>query len=207
MFQRIQQYGLLEASGQWYRPRAYGEPHADGVWRGWLIFFPLLGGGAIAPPHPETSQGTWTALGTWAAGLTPVYLQGALERALTVAEEPPALISQLATAEYDALEDAERLETAAELQRGVADLEEAAADAARREAEDLRRERLTSEGALAAADEAAAKVEAAIHEEAARDARKAAGEAAQRRRSAQTRSAPTRGKRGGKKKPGAKKKR
>jgi hypothetical protein len=200
MFQRIQQYELLEDGGQWYRPRAYGDPQPDGRWRGWLVFFPLLGGGAIAPPHPETTQPTWTALTTWAQGITPVYLEGALERALTVAEEPVALVSQLATAEYDALEDAERLEAAAEVQRGVADLDDAAADAARREADDLRRERLASERALAAADEAAAKAEAAIHEEAARDARKAAGEAAQRRRSAQTRSAPTGGKRGAKKK-------
>jgi hypothetical protein len=200
MFQRIQQYGLLEAGGQWYRPRAYGDPQPDGRWKGWLIFFPLLGGGAIAPPHPETIQPTWTALMTWAQGITPVYLEGALERALTVAEEPVALVSQLATAEYDALEDAERLETAAEVQRSVADLDDAAADAARREADDLRRQRLASERALAAEDEAAAKAEAAVHEEAARDARKAAGEAAQRRRSAQTRSTPTGGKRGAKKK-------
>jgi len=206
MFQRIQQYALLEASGQWYRPRAYGDPQPDGGWKGWLIFFPLLGGGAIAPPHPETTQPTWTALITWAAGLTPVYLEGALERALTVAEEPPTLISQLAAAEYDALEDAERLETAAEVQRSVADLDEAAADAARREADGLRRERLASERALAAADEAAAQAEAVLHEDAARDARKAAGEAAQRRHSAQTKSAPTGGQRGAKKR-GAKKKR
>jgi hypothetical protein len=186
MFHRIQQYALLEAGGQWYRPRAYGDPQPDDRWKGWLIFFPLLGGRAIAPPHPETTQATWTALITWAAGLTPVYVEGALERALTVAEEPPALISQLATAEYEALEDAERLEIAADVKRAAADLDEAAADIARADANDIHRERLATESALAAADEVAAKAEAAVHEEAARDARKAAAVAAQRRRSAET---------------------
>ena len=196
MFQRIQQYPLLEADGRWYRPRAYGDPQPDGRWRGWLIFFPLIGGGAMAPPHPETTQATGAALVSWAAGLTSVYIEGALERALTIAQEPPPLLSQLAAAEYEALEDAERLETAATVARRLADLDEAGADAARREADDLRGERLAAERALAAAEEVAAQTEAAIHEEAARDARKTAAEAAQRRRSVETASAsPRKGKR------------
>jgi hypothetical protein len=185
MFQRVQQYAVLEADRRWYRPRAYGDPQPDGRWRGWLIFFPLIGGGAIAPPHPETTQTTWDALATWAEGLTPVYVKGALERALTVAGQPPALISQLAAAEYEALEDAERLETAADVQRAAADLDEVAADAARHEADVIRRERLATERALAATEEAAANVEAAIHEKAARDARDAAAAAARTRRSAE----------------------
>jgi hypothetical protein len=187
MFQRLCQYALVEAGGQRYRPRAYGDPQADGRWEGWLIFFPLLGGEAIAPPHPETTQATWTALTTWSQGLTPVYLEGALERALIVAQQPPAIISQLAVAEYEALQDAERLETAAEMERTAADLDDAAASAVRDEADQIRRERLAAERALAAADEATANVDAAIHEQAARDARAAAAKAARRRRSAETR--------------------
>jgi len=184
MFQRIQEYPLIQADGRWYRPRAYGDPRPDGRWQGWLIFFPLTGSGAIAPPHPETTQTTWAALSTWAEGLTLVYVEGALERALTIAQQPPGLTSRLAAAEYEALEDAERLETAAEIQRAAADLDEDAADTARDEADRIRRERLATESAMAATEEAAAKVEAAIHEEAAREAREAAAEAAQRRRSA-----------------------
>ena len=182
MFQRIQQYPLIGAEGRWYRPRAYGDPQPDGRWQGWLIFFPLMGDGAIAPPHPETTQSTWTALTTWAEGLTLVYVEGALERSLTVAQQPSALTSRLAAAEYEALEDAERLETAAEMQRAAADLDEDAADIARDEADRIRRERLATESAMAATEEVAANVEAAIHEEAAREARDAAAEAAQRRR-------------------------
>ena len=192
MFQRIEQFELLEAGGRWYRPRAYGDPQADGSWKGWLIFFPLIGAEAIAPPHAETTQPTWTALVTWATGLTPVYLAGALERALTVAGQPPTVISELAAAEYEALADAERLETAAAVERTAAVLDEAAADTVRDEADRIRRERLATESALAAEEEVIAKVEAATHEEAARDARKAAAEAARRRRSAETRAAPPR---------------
>ena len=186
MFQRIQQYPLIEADGRWYRPRAYGDPQPDGRWQGWLIFFPLMGSGAIAPPHPETTQATWAALTTWAEGLTVVYVEGALERALTVAHQPAALTSRLAAAEYQALEDADRLETAAEMQRAAADLDEDAADIARDEADRIRRERLAAESAMAATEAVAANVEAALHEEAARKAGEAAAEATRRRRSAES---------------------
>jgi hypothetical protein len=108
VFHYVQQYGLQRSGGRWYRPRAYGDPQSDGRWEGWLVFFPLDRGEAIAPPHPETKQTTFTALGAWAAALTPVYIEGALVRALTVAHRPAVLISELADVEYEALLDAER---------------------------------------------------------------------------------------------------
>ncbi len=190
MFHRIQDYALQRAGGRWYRPRAYGDLQPDGRWEGWLIFFPLDGGEAIAPPHPETKQTTLTALADWAAAVTPVYVEGALERALTVAQEPAALISQLTDAEYDALLDAERLETVAEVERGAADLDDVAAKTARDEADRIRRERLAIESALAATEEVTANVNADIHEQAARDARETAATAARRRRSIE-RTAPS----------------
>jgi hypothetical protein len=70
------------------------------------------------------------ALVVWATGLTPVYLEGALARALRVAQQAP-LIGQLTHAEYEALDTAERLETAAAVERTAADLDEAGARAAR----------------------------------------------------------------------------
>jgi hypothetical protein len=124
MFHQIQQYPLQRAGGRWYRPRAYGDPQSDGRWDGWLVFFPLNGGEAVAPPHPETKQTTFTALSAWAAALTSIDIEGALERALTVAVGPAPLISELADAEYEALLDAERLETSAEVERGAADLDD-----------------------------------------------------------------------------------
>jgi hypothetical protein len=183
MFVRIQQYELLEVGRRWYRPRAYGDPQLDGTWDGWLVFFPLAGGAAIAPPGPETTQATIAALAVWAAGLTPVYLEGALSRALRLEHQAP-LVERLSDAEYEALDDAERLETAAEVERTAADLDDAAAIAARADADRIRRERLAAEGALAATQEAAARVEANMHEQAARDARAIAGDAKRRQRSA-----------------------
>ena len=183
MFQRLQDYELLETERRLYRPRAYGDRQPNGRWDGWLVFFPVPRGIAIAPPQPETTQSTHQALTVWAAGLTSVYLQGALTRALELAEAP-AVIGQLAAAEYDALEDATRLETKAATERTAAEVDDAAAILARSEAERLREERRVVEDRLAAQDEATATIEAELHERAARDARAVADAAAQRRRSA-----------------------
>jgi hypothetical protein len=189
MFHRIREFGLIDVDGRVFRPRLYGEPQADGSWTGWIVFFPLRGGGAIAPPSPETTQRSFAVLEAWAAGVTVVYLYGALERALLVAEQSPA-VQHLVDAEYQALDDAARLESAAHLERTAADLDKAAAKVARAEAEQIRQERLEAEAAVAALDEHAARVEANLHEAAAREARAAASEAKDRRRSAraQTRS-------------------
>jgi hypothetical protein len=198
MFHRVEQYALMNMGGRWYRPRAYGSPRQDGTWDGWIVFFPVGGGLAIAPPGPETTQSTLAALAVWAAGVTPVYLEGALARALRLAQQPP-LLAELTEAEYEALEDAERLEAAAGVERMAADLDDAAAAAARADAEQIRRERLAAEGALAATEEAAATVEADVLEQAAQDARAVAAAAARRRRSAQAQRTPSQMKRSSRK--------
>jgi hypothetical protein len=190
MFQKIQQYDLIEANGRWYRARAYGDHQPDGTWNGWLVFFPIGPGPAIAPPSPESTQSTFAELTFWADGLTPLYLDGALARALSVAE-PASLSAHLADAEYEALEDAERLETAADVDRTSADIEEAAARAARADAEGLRRERLSTESAVAATEETAAQIADRIHEDAAREGRSVAADAA-RRRAAEAKATPSR---------------
>jgi hypothetical protein len=201
MFHRIQQYPLVGANGRWYRPRAYADAQPDGTSSGWLVFFPVGGGSAIAPPGPETTQKTLDALVVWAAGLRPVYLEGALARAIAVAKEP-FVIGQLAAAEYEALEDAEELERAAAVKRSAADLDDAAATVALADAERLRRKRLATEEVLAATEEAAATLEADVHDQEARNARAIAAEAAARRRSARAAATPlSRGEA-----PGAKKK-
>lgn len=183
MFQQIRQYGLIDVSGQWYRPRAYGDPQPDGTWDGWLVFFPVGGGSAIASDR-ETTQATLQALTIWAAGLTGVYIEGALARALELALKP-GVIAQLEDAEYEALEDAERLETAAEVARVTATVDEMAAAEARADAERLGRDRLATESAMAATEEGAATKAAEVHEEAAREARAVAADAARRSRHAQ----------------------
>jgi hypothetical protein len=182
MFHRIQQYELIYTGGRWYRPRAYGDRQPDGRWDGWLIFFPIDGSSAIAPPGPETTQRTWAFLEVWAADLTLAYLEGALARALRLVQQP-LLIDQLADAEYEALEDAERLERSAEVER-------TAASAARADAKRIRRQRLDTERALAATEEAAAKREANVLAQAAREARAVAVDSARRRRSTPAKATP-----------------
>jgi hypothetical protein len=184
VFHRIQQYPLFHHGGRVYRPRVYGEAQQDGSWAGWIIFFPLDGSPAVATDR-ETTQSTFDALGVWAAGLTSVYLEGALVRALELAAQP-LVLAALEEAEYAALEDAERLETAADIERANANIDEAAATAARADAERIREQRLVTETALAAADEAAATIEADRHERAAGQARASAAAAARRSREAQT---------------------
>jgi len=184
VFHRIQQYALVHYGGRTYRPRVYGEPQPDGTWAGWIVFFPVDGSPAVAT-DAETTQSTFESLAVWAAGLTSVYLEGALVRALQLAAEP-LILANLSEAEYAALEDAERLQTAADIERATADIDEAAAAAARADAERIREERLLTESALATADEAAATIEADLHERAAGQARAVAADAARRSRKART---------------------
>jgi hypothetical protein len=79
-----------------YRARACGRERADGTWEGWIEFVPEDGGSVLASER-ETTQPNLVDLEYWATGLTPVYLEGALERTLTRrpqpqagADEPPA---------------------------------------------------------------------------------------------------------------------
>jgi hypothetical protein len=183
MFHQICQYNLIDVNGRLYRPRAYGDPQVNGSWDGWLVFFPLGGGSAVASDR-ETTQTTFDALRSWALGITPAYLEGALARALRLAHQP-YVIARLDDAEYEALEDAERLEAAARIERVAATVDEMAAAQARVDAEQIRRERLATAGVLAATEEVAATKAAEIHEEAARQARAVAADAAQRTRHAQ----------------------
>jgi hypothetical protein len=148
------------------------------MWEGWLVFFPLTAAPAIATDR-ETTQPTYDALVYWADGITPTYLEGALDRALALDERPP-VIAHLEAAEYEALEEASLLDAVAETER-VRGAE------ARAEAEALRRERLATEEVIAAADETEAKLEASVHERAAKNARAAAADAAKRRRTAESR--------------------
>jgi hypothetical protein len=61
---------------------------ADGMWQGWIEFLPLDGGAPIRSAR-ETTQPNRTDAAYWATGLTAVYLEGALQRALNPAARPP----------------------------------------------------------------------------------------------------------------------
>lgn len=72
---------VADEDGRHYIARACGsEMPGDTRWQGWVEFTPLDGGPAIATGR-ETTQPNRADAVYWATGLTPVYLEGALERA------------------------------------------------------------------------------------------------------------------------------
>src|SRR5688500_11019947 len=81
-----------DAGGKPYAIRVYGQPN-DERWEGWIEFH---GEGDVRRTDVETSQETRRDLSFWATGLSPVFLEGAWERALPVSnayeEEEPALV-------------------------------------------------------------------------------------------------------------------
>ena len=78
--------GLIRTTeGTSYTARACGRERSDGMWEGWVEFVPDDGTTTVRSPR-ETTQPNLTDLNYWATGLTPVYLEGALVRAL---KDPP----------------------------------------------------------------------------------------------------------------------
>ena len=67
--------------GASYAPRACAREADDGRWEGWLEFSDLDSGAVIRSAR-ETTQPTRDGVMYWATGLTRVYLEGALARAL-----------------------------------------------------------------------------------------------------------------------------
>lgn len=81
---------LATPGGRTYRAQACGRDREDGKWEGWLEFLPD-DATSIVRTNRETSQPNLVDLEYWATGVTPVYLQGALERALVPAFRPAKL--------------------------------------------------------------------------------------------------------------------
>ena len=72
---------MTAPDGRRFVPSACGR--ADGhVWEGWLEFAPVAGDGEALRTGRETVQPNRDDLMYWAQGLTQVFLEGALSRAL-----------------------------------------------------------------------------------------------------------------------------
>ncbi|HSQ33082.1 MAG TPA: hypothetical protein VLN49_24680 [Gemmatimonadaceae bacterium] len=71
---------VTATDGRRFIPRACGRP-AGNVWDGWIEFVPTDTGAPVRTPR-ETEQPNRNDLVYWAQGLTQVYLEGALARAL-----------------------------------------------------------------------------------------------------------------------------
>lgn len=78
--------------GRAFMARACGAEMDGTLWQGWIEFVPLDGGPVIRSGR-ETTQPNRVDTAYWATGLTPVYLEGALDRALNpgrTSSNPPS---------------------------------------------------------------------------------------------------------------------
>jgi len=64
-----------------YHARAVGRHADDGMWEGWLEFVPIDGGSDVVVGPVESRQPERHDLVYWSTGLTPIFLEGALQRA------------------------------------------------------------------------------------------------------------------------------
>src|SRR3954469_5182253 len=81
---------VTSKGGRRFMARACGAEMDTSRWQGWIEFVPL-DGGAVLNSGRETTQPNRTDTSYWATGLTPVYLEGALERALNPPRVPSAV--------------------------------------------------------------------------------------------------------------------
>jgi len=91
---------LVGPDGKIYTIRARGEETRGGHWEGWIEYLPQ-GGGPAHQTGRETAQSNYEQLAYWASGLTPTYLEMAMERAGVTASEPPEPPPPLEHALYD----------------------------------------------------------------------------------------------------------
>jgi hypothetical protein len=84
MPERIHVFSSVVAAdtGIRYRASVWGEQRKDGTWLGWLELAPDDGDHRALRTERETTQPNRRALEYWATGIEPVYLEGALVRAL-----------------------------------------------------------------------------------------------------------------------------
>jgi hypothetical protein len=87
------QHPVKGPDGTHYEARACGGPMPVGMWQGWIEFVPLAGGEPVRSPR-ETTQPNRVDTEYWATGVTPVYLEGALQRALSKPTTMTALPAQ-----------------------------------------------------------------------------------------------------------------
>jgi hypothetical protein len=83
---------VTDRTNEQFIARACGGMLDDSRWQGWIEFVSLDGSGVFRSPR-ETTQPNFTDITYWATGLTPIYLEGALERTLRPGpiRTPPAL--------------------------------------------------------------------------------------------------------------------
>jgi hypothetical protein len=81
------QESIESEQGMKYIARACGDEMLDGRWEGWIEFIPI-GPGEPVRSMRETTQPNRADTVYWATGLTPVFLEGSLHRALNPVVRP-----------------------------------------------------------------------------------------------------------------------
>jgi hypothetical protein len=94
------QHPVPAPDGSLYDARACGSPMRGGTWHGWIEFVPRGGGTPVCSPR-ETTQPNRVDTEYWATGVSAVYLEGALRRALVAAVERPVQPTQPPPALFD----------------------------------------------------------------------------------------------------------
>jgi hypothetical protein len=77
---------IAAPGGKTYFAQAVGQEVDNGLWEGWLEFLGVEDGLDAFASDRETTQPNRGALEYWAQGLTMVYLEGSLNRAISLAE-------------------------------------------------------------------------------------------------------------------------
>jgi hypothetical protein len=80
---------VINQDGKRYLARACGAEVPSGQWQGWIEFIEMATGRALRSGR-ETTQPNRVDTIYWATGLTPIYLEGALRRALHPLIRPTA---------------------------------------------------------------------------------------------------------------------
>jgi hypothetical protein len=101
---------ITDRDGVTYVARACGREMDDGRWEGWIEF--EGDDGSVLRSARETTQPNRTDTAYWATGLTPVYLEGSLDRALHPTVITPATVE--ATPVFDGPRPAEDAPSRAE---------------------------------------------------------------------------------------------
>ncbi|HET8569906.1 MAG TPA: hypothetical protein VFM93_13080 [Candidatus Limnocylindria bacterium] len=91
------EHEITAEDGTVWTARACARP-AHNMWEGWIEFIPRTPGLTPVRTPTETTQPDRGAAVYWAEGLTPVYLEGALERAL---ERPVIVVTETAPPVFD----------------------------------------------------------------------------------------------------------
>ena len=110
---------VVADDGAKYSAQACAAPMPGGLWEGWIEFVPLGSGTPLRSPR-ETTQPNRRDAVYWASGLTPVYLAGALDRALD-ALVPKAVAPERSPLWQSPADGADRSEPTARVGRAILD--------------------------------------------------------------------------------------